>query len=229
MQNVAREMNLSETAFLCPAENGYNLRWFTPKVEVALCGHATLASAHVLWTEGSLAPDEQARFFTKSGPLYASRKPDGWIELDFPQNRVQETETPKGLAEALGVEFIFTAQDQRYCLVEVSSEETLRNLAPNFSLLSQVKVRAVIVTARSETSGLDFVSRFFAPSVGINEDPVTGSAHTVLGPYWRDRLGKNEFMAYQASERGGFLGLRMSEDRVFISGQAVTVMAGELA
>ncbi|MFH1135396.1 MAG: PhzF family phenazine biosynthesis protein [Pseudomonadota bacterium] len=229
MQALAREMNLSETAFLHPSEDGFNLRWFTPKVEVDLCGHATLASAHILWTEGFLPPNAQARFFTKSGLLTAIFKKNKWIEMDFPLTPVSESDPPAGLAEALGLEFKFVGRSRFDYLVEVETEEAVRNMSPDFSRLAQVETRGVIVTARAESADLDFVSRFFAPAVGVDEDPVTGSAHSSLGPYWGGRLGKKEFRAYQASARGGYLGLRLAGDRVLISGRAVTVIRGELA
>ena len=227
MQNVAREMNLSETAFLYPHESEFNLRWFTPAVEVALCGHATLASAHVLWEEGHLAPERQARFHTKSGLLTADLKGD-WIELDFPAVRVEDAEPPPGLVDALGVEPRYVGRNKFDYLVEVESEEAVRNARPDHTPLRQLEARGVIVTSRSDSPQFDFVSRFFAPRSGIDEDPVTGSAHCALGPFWEPRLQKHEFVAYQASSRGGVVRVRVAGDRVKLGGQAVTVLRGEL-
>ncbi len=227
MQNVAREMNLSETAFLVRQKDGYNLRWFTPAVEVALCGHATLASAHVLWEDGHIKADDQARFHTKSGLLTADRRGD-WIELDFPVKLEEPSETPAGLAEALGAKPKYVGKNQFDYLVEVESESEVRTLNPDFTRLAKLPVRGIIVTSRSALKEYDFVSRFFAPAAGVNEDPVTGSAHCCLTPFWAKRLGKNEMMAYQASARGGVLRVRLAGDRVKLAGQAVTVLAGEL-
>ena len=227
MQNVAREMNLSETAFLLKQEDGYNLRWFTPAVEVDLCGHATLASAHILWEEGYLKPQEQARFSTHSGLLTANRKGD-WIEMNFPATPEEPAEAPDGLLEALGVPGTYVGKNQFDYLIEVDSEEVVRNLQPDLTLLAKVSARGVMVTSIPSKQGYDFVSRFFAPKVGVNEDPVTGSAHCCLGPYWNKRLEKNEFVAYQASSRGGTMRVRVEDDRVYLGGQAVTVLRGEL-
>ena len=227
MQNIAREMNLSETAFLVHMGDGFNLRWFTPKVEVKLCGHATLASAHILWEIGFLSPAEQANFYTYSGLLTAKRIGD-WIEMDFPIRRETEISAPAGLEEALGTEILYAGKNQYDYLVEVPSDEQVRELRPNFNKLKELSVRGVMVTSPSSTEGFDFISRFFAPGAGIDEDPVTGSAHCCLGPYWKNRLGKNELVAYQASERGGVVHVRVNGERVFLSGQAVTVMEGVL-
>ena len=227
MRHVALEMNLSETAFLHPNDNGYNLRWFTPTTEVDLCGHATLASAHVLWEQGHIGPDKEARFSTKSGLLLA-RQANGWIELDFPARPETEAVPPDGLVEALGAVPLYVGRNGSDYLVQVESEETVRKLNPDIGLLVKVDCRGVIVTARAGTSEYDFVSRFFAPRSGISEDPVTGSAHCCLGPFWAKRLDKQEFTAYQASARGGMLRVRVRDDRVYISGQAVTVLRGEL-
>jgi len=228
MQNVASEMNLSETAFLLKQEDGFQLRWFTPAAEVDLCGHATLASSHILWETGYLQPHEQARFHTLSGLLTADRLDDNSIELDFPANPEQPTDAPPHLLEALGVQAQYVGVNVFDYLVEVDTEETLRNMRPNITLLTQVPVRGVMVTSRASTPGYDFVSRFFAPRVGVNEDPVTGSAHCCLTPYWSKRLGKSALLAYQASARGGILRVRLSGDRVKIAGQAVTTLHGEL-
>ena len=225
MRDVAREMNLSETAFLHPEKDGYRLRWLTPSIEVDLCGHATLASAHVLWEGGHLPPDSEARFYTRSGLLTCKRNGD-WIEMDFPAKLAEAAEPPPQLAAALGSELLFTGRNQFDYLVEVASEEVLRSLRPNHHLLRELPARGVIVTARSRD--FDFVSRFFAPGSGIDEDPVTGSAHTALAPFWGARLNKTEMTGYQASERGGVVKVRLRGDRVILSGQAVTVLRGEL-
>ena len=227
MQHVAREMNLSETAFLYREGDGFRLRWFTPTVEVDLCGHATLASAHVLWEEGHLAPEEPARFHTRSGLLTAERKGD-WIELDFPAEPEAPATAPPELIQALGVTPTYVGRNRFDYLIEVESEEIVRNLRPDFGLLRTVPMRGVMVTSRADSAAYDFVSRFFAPAVGVEEDPVTGSAHCCLGPFWQERLGKDEFVAYQASPRGGVVRVRVAGARVYLGGQAVTVMRGEL-
>jgi len=227
MQKVAVEMNLSETAFLVREGDRFHLRWFTPALEVPLCGHATLASAHVLWECGHLKPGEQARFRTLSGTLTADQRGD-WIEMDFPLKADEPADAPPHLSEALGTALKYVGRNNLDYIAEVESEAVLRGLKPNHSLLSELGVRGVIVTARSETRDFDFVSRFFAPGSGINEDPVTGSAHCCLAPYWAKRLGKTEFLAYQASARGGVLRVRLNGDRVILGGQAVTVLRGEL-
>lgn len=230
MQRVAAEMNLSETAFLQKsADGGYNLRWFTPAVEVALCGHATLASAHVLWEEWHLSPHEQARFHTQSGLLTATRKAD-WIELDFPAMLAKDADAPAGLLEALGVSAPeYVGKNKFDYIVEVESEKSVADMQPNFSLLKTLGVRGIIVTARADaTNEFDFVSRFFAPGSGIDEDPVTGSAHCCLGPFWQNRLGNTEFVARQISSRGGTVRVRVDGDRVHLGGQAVTILRGEL-
>ncbi|MGO9262659.1 MAG: PhzF family phenazine biosynthesis protein [Bryobacteraceae bacterium] len=233
MRDVAREMNLSETAFLVPQDSlgnggGFQLRWLTPAVEVDLCGHATLASAHVLWQDGHLPEGRQARFHTRSGLLTADRRGE-WIEMDFPAKLAVPTEAPGELLPALGVAAArYVGRNAFDYLVEVDSEETLRALAPDHSTLRKLPVRGIIVTARGERGGFDFVSRFFAPGSGIDEDPVTGSSHTALAPYWAGHLGKSEMLAYQASPRGGVVKVRLEGDRVMLGGQAVTVMTGEL-
>ena len=229
MQNVGAEMNLSETAFLLARDDGWSLRWFTPSIEVALCGHATLASAHALWEEKLLRPDETAKFHTKSGLLTAKQR-DGWIELDFPATLEQPSAAPPNLLEALGVASPrYVGKNKFDYLVEVESEDALRALKPDHSRLRQLPVRGVIVTSRASNGNYDFVSRFFAPGSGIDEDPVTGSAHTCLAPFWSQRLNKKEFTAYQASSRGGVLRVRLDGDRVKLAGRAVTVLRGELA
>jgi len=226
MAAVAREMNLSETAFLLPMDDGYHLRWFTPKVEVALCGHATLASAHVLWEIGYLKRDQTAVFHTLSGVLTACT--DGtWIEMDFPATPVKGLEAIPELEEALGISAVFTGKNQFDYLVEASSEEQVKSLTVDMQKLRDLPARGIIVTAASSGS-YDFISRFFAPAVGVDEDPVTGSAHCTLGPYWAGKLGKNNLIAYQASARGGDVGVLVRGDRVLLRGQAVTVFRSEL-
>jgi PhzF family phenazine biosynthesis protein len=227
MQDVAREMNLAETAFLVRGESGYDLRWFTPAIEVDLCGHATLASAHALWEGGHLAKDETARFQTRSG-LLTARKIDDWIELNFPATPASETPAPEGLAAALGVEPLLVGQSRFDFLVEVGSEAIVRDLRPDFTALGRFPVRGVIVTSAAATPGFDFVSRFFAPAAGIDEDPVTGSAHCCLTPYWAAKLGKTAMAARQVSARGGTVRVTLDGDRVRLAGQAVTVLRGEL-
>ncbi len=227
MQAVAREMNLSETAFLHPEAEGFRLRWFTPNAEVDLCGHATLASAHVLWSEGHLAPAQAARFITRSGWLSAEKQGE-WIELDFPSEPAIPCEAPSGLLEALHVTPRYVGKNRMDYLVEVSAEEIVRGLQPDYRMLAQIAMRGVIVTSRAASADYDFVSRFFAPALGVDEDPVTGSAHCGLAPYWAACLHKKEMLGYQASARGGFVRVRLREPRVYLGGQAVTMLRGEL-
>jgi PhzF family phenazine biosynthesis protein len=226
LQAVAREMNLSETAFLVKQPNHFDLRWFTPKIEVDLCGHATLASAHILWQQGQATGDE-IRFSTRSGILTAIRHGED-IELDFPLKPEVEAEAPAGLLEALEVSAKYVGKNQLDYLVEVESEATLRGIVPNFKRLATVPVRGIIVTSRSTDPKFDFVSRFFAPGAGIDEDPVTGSAHCCLGDFWKKRLNKSEFVAFQVSARGGVVKVRVVKDRAFLGGRAITVARGEL-
>jgi PhzF family phenazine biosynthesis protein len=227
MQQVAREMNLSETAFLHPDGRAHRLRWFTPVVEVDLCGHATVASAHVLWETGRASRGERLEFLTRSGLLSAEQR-GGWIELDFPAKRAEPAEAPGDLLAALGAPARFVGRNRFDYLVEVDGEATVRALAPDSRRLAALPVRGVIVTGRAEDSRWDFVSRFFAPGAGIDEDPVTGSAHCALGPFWAERLGKDQLVGYQASARGGVVRVRVAGDRVHLGGQAVTVLRGEL-
>jgi PhzF family phenazine biosynthesis protein len=231
MQSVASEMNLSETAFLlAEGENVYRLRWFTPKVEVKLCGHATLASAHVLWEEGRAADGKPLRFDTLSGRLTAQRKEEGWIALDFPSQLATESACPPDLRQALAVEPLFVGKTSSSFLVEVANKEVLVGIRPDFVLLVQSGCGRVIVTTRADAGDeYDFFSRFFAPDAGINEDPVTGSAHCVLAPYWAKKLGKRELRAFQCSERGGELRLSVQGERTVLQGRAVTVLKGGLA
>jgi predicted PhzF superfamily epimerase YddE/YHI9 len=240
MKKVAREINLSETAFLLPQEDKakdqavgteqvwFNLRWFTPMTEVDLCGHATLASAHILWETGRLLPGQQARFHTRSGMLTADQRGD-WIEMNFPSKPEQPATIPIDFPVILGARPKYVGRNQFDYLVEVDNEAVLRGLDPDFVRLAKLPVRGVIVTCLPEDpEQFDFISRFFAPAVGVNEDPVTGSAHACLGWFWGKRLGKTEMTAYQASERGGVVKVRLAGDRVFLSGQAVTVIRGEI-
>jgi PhzF family phenazine biosynthesis protein len=230
MQSVAREMNLAETAFLVRRSDGccdYDLRWFTPAVEVDLCGHATLASAHVLWEEGHLAPEQTARFHTRSGLLTAIRK-GALIELDFPAEPAETVQSPSGLSDALGARPVFVGKNRMDYLVEVESAAVLRQLRPDFGALARLPVRGIIVTSVSDEARFDFLSRFFGPSVGVDEDPATGSSHCCLAPYWQPRLNKSEMTGYQASARGGNVQVRIEGERVKLGGQAVTVLRGEL-
>jgi len=226
MQAVANEMNLSETAFLLKQEDGFSLRWFTPAVEVDLCGHATLASAHVLWSQGYLPESKSAQFYTRSGVLTAAKQGD-WIELNFPAIESTTARVRPELVSALGVAIANVCQNSLGYLVEVDSAEAVRKLTPDFARIKALGVHGVMVTSIGQ-GDYDFVSRFFAPAMGIDEDPVTGSAHCCLGPYWRDRLQKSEFLAYQSSRRGGVVKVRCEEERVFLGGQAVTVLQGTL-
>jgi predicted PhzF superfamily epimerase YddE/YHI9 len=215
MQHVAAEMNLSETAFVRRrADEEFDLRWFTPAVEVELCGHATLATAHILWETRILSTDEQARFHTASGLL--------------PANPPEAIEPPDGLLGALGVAATYVGRTCFDYLVEVKDASAVRNAAPDFRELKRFGVRGVMITARSDDE-TDFVSRFFAPGAGVDEDPVTGSAHCALAPYWADKLRRDEVVGYQASARGGIVYCRVAGDRVLLSGHAVTVLRGELA
>jgi len=227
MLNVAREMNLSETAFLVKQDDGWALRWFTPALEVDLCGHATLASAHVLWETGRLGAADTARFHTRSGVLEARRGERG-IEMDFPALAPAPAEAPAGLAPALGATPVAVLKSRFDFLVELESDDAVRALRPDIARLKAVQARGVIVTARSADPQFDFVSRFFAPAAGVDEDPVTGSAHCVLGPFWQGKLGKNGFTAHQASARGGTVRLRVKGARLDLIGRAVTVIRGEL-
>ena len=231
MRSVAAEMNLSETAFFYPAGDKYNLRWFTPVSEVDLCGHATLASAHILWSE-SLSDAERIIFSTRSGDLGATRSGE-LIELDFPAAPVVECEPPAGLLDALGAEALFVGKtggesSQRDYLVEVENHKALLALQPDFAALLKLPARGILVTTSGAESEYDFYSRFFAPAFGVNEDPVTGSAHCASGPYWAGKLSKTELRAFQSSTRGGEVQLTVDEKRVRLRGAAVTVMRGEI-
>lgn len=227
MQNVALEMNLSETAFLSPQEDGWGLRWFTPTVEVDLCGHATLACAHVLFSQGLAAPGETINFYTQSG-LLTARKDGDWLELDFPAEPPWAEGISPEIIEALGVKPLFTGRNRIDYLVEVATEQEIVALKPHMGRLAELTQRGVMVTAPASREGYDFVSRFFAPGIGIDEDPVTGSAHCCLGPFWQEKLHKDTFLAWQASCRGGAVRVHLDGDRVKLGGQAVLVIQGEL-
>jgi PhzF family phenazine biosynthesis protein len=227
MQAVAREMNLPATTFLVERADGFELRWFTATVELELCGHGTLASAHILWEQEHLKPAEPARFQTRSGLLTATREPE-WIELDFPAEPEVPAAAPADLARALGVTPKYVGRNRLDYLVELQSEEAVRTLTPDLRSLETITTRGIAVTSVAGSAEYDFVSRFFAPAAGIDEDPVTGSAHCCLGPFGQRRLGKDELVGYQASSRGGRVRVRPLGERVRLGGQAVTVLRGEL-
>jgi len=229
MQNIASEMNLSETAFAVPdgPAGRYQLRWFTPAVEVDLCGHATLATAHILWEREDLDTAQTITFETLSGELKVSCSADGLIQMDFPAERPAEIEPPPGLLQALGADPVFVGGNRMDIVVELRDEAAVRTIRPNLSLLEEIDVRGVMVTAAADMDA-DFVSRFFAPRSGVAEDPVTGSAHCCLGPYWATKFGKSILVGFQASRRGGFVHVQVKGDRVLLSGYAVTVMKAEL-
>lgn len=240
MQSIAKEMSLPETAFLLPEVDGFRLRWFAPESEVDLCGHATLASAHVLWEQAILAEGEVARFFTRSGMLTAVQADDGWISLDFPAEPAEPVDCDRldGSVEVAVVERLakllenspmsWVGRNRMDYLVELQSEEAVRALNPDMGLLKSIPTRGLIITARAQADNVDFVSRFFAPRLGVDEDPVTGSAHCCLAPYWSGKLGKTAMVGHQVSGRGGVVRVDLCDDRVILSGQAVTVMHGEL-
>lgn len=227
MQAVASEMNLSETAFVTPEKDGFRLRWFTPRVEVDLCGHATLAAAHVLWENGVLPLTAPARFHTRSGLLTATRE-GSWIQLDFPAEFEEYCAAPLELTEALGVAMHYVGRNRFDYLIEVENEQVLRSLEPNLTILESIPARGFILTCLATGGEYDFLSRFFAPGLGVREDPVTGSAHCCLGPFWATRLAKDSMVGYQASQRGGVVRVTVQGDRVLLGGQAVTVLRGEL-
>jgi PhzF family phenazine biosynthesis protein len=236
MQSVAAEMNLAETAFVLPADEAFSLRWFTPTTEVPLCGHATLASAHVLWETARLGPDDPARFNTASGALECRRVAratgtEAGIEMDFPVERPEPdvaTVAPARLADALRGTALGVARGRTHYLVELADESAVRGLRPDPGLLADLDANGVIVTAASDDTRFDFVSRYFAPKVGIPEDPVTGAAHCMLAPWWAERLGRVDLVGHQVSSRGGIVRVRVDGDRVRLGGQAVTVLRGEL-
>lgn len=227
LQSVALEMNLSETAFLAPNASGFDLRWFTPAVEIDLCGHATIASALVLSHLGKLADESRVDFATRCGVLGARRE-GSRIQLDFPALPVAPCDPPPGLLEALNVPVRYVGRSSFDVLVEVESPGILRRITPDFTRLAAVPCRGVIVTAQGEGPRFDFVSRFFAPAVGVNEDPVCGSAHCSLAPYWRERLGKSRMVGQQASRRGGTVHVEDRGERVLLGGEGVIVARGEI-
>jgi len=228
MQNLAAEMNLSETAFIYREGKNFNLRWFTPSSEVDLCGHATLASAHTLWEAGEVSSEETIDFDTKSGILTAEKN-EKWIELNFPAEIEEAADIPENMTKALGqIEIVYSGKNRMDYLLEVESEEIVKNIEPDFDLLKKIDTRGIIVTAISASDKYDFVSRFFAPNIGITEDPVTGSAHCCLGPYWSEKLNKNSLIGFQASERGGTVRVKADGNRINLSGKAVTIFRGEL-
>ena len=228
MQSVAREMKHSETAFCIPQKDGsFGLRWFTPEGEVRLCGHATLAAAHVLWEEGWLEHRKTARFSTLSGELTAA--PSGRvIELDFPSRPPSEVEAPAGLLDALDVAPSWIGRDVEDYVVLLADEAAVKACNPDFGPLRAIETRGVIITARATQDKVDFVSRFFAPRFGIDEDPVTGSAHCCLTPLWASRLDKSVLTAHQLSARGGELEVELCGDRVKLRGTCVTTLRGNL-
>jgi PhzF family phenazine biosynthesis protein len=224
-------MNLSETAFVHRIADGFSLRWLTPTVEVKLCGHATLAAAFVLWETGALAPTAEARFDTASGLLTCTRERHSsgdWIAMDFPARECLPCPAPAGLAAALGCDVGWCGANGMDYLVAVRDEGVLRGLRPNMSGLAQLPVRGVIVTCAAAAPPFDFLSRFFAPAAGVPEDPVTGSAHCALGPFWAKRLGRGDLTGLQASDRGGVVQVGVRGDRVILRGQAVLASRVEL-
>ncbi len=227
MQAVAAEMNLSETAFVVPENGAFALRWFTPTIEVDLCGHATLAAAHALWSERVVPANAPIPFETRSGTLTCTQH-DGRIELDFPAIPLEAIDPPDDLVAALGVTPSYVGQSRLDHFVFVDEEQTVRSLTPDYSALRAMPLRGLIVTSPSASDEFDFISRYFAPAAGIDEDPVTGSAHCCLGPYWAEKLGKAELTGYQASARGGTVHVRVAGDRVILGGTAVTVLRGAL-
>jgi PhzF family phenazine biosynthesis protein len=227
MQSVAAEMNLSETSFVRPLGDKLELRWFTPTMEVDLCGHATLATAHALWSAERVSRDRPLQFQTRSGVLTCKRSGD-WIELDFPATPPSLVPPTDQLRDVLGVNVLKAGKSRYYTMAVLESADSVRTVAPDFRKMKELPTLGVIVTAPSDDPKYDFVSRFFAPAMGVDEDPVCGSAHCCLAPYWGELFGKRELNAYQASARGGILRLRLNGDRVDLIGQAVVVWRGEL-
>jgi len=228
LQNVAMEMNLSETAFLVANDNGFDLRWFTPKAEVDLCGHATLASAVVLAELGKLEDRSSVAFSTRSGTLTVERYGSLFL-MDFPALTAVPFQPPPGLLESLNGKPHYVGRSKFDFVIEFESEKVVRSIKPDFNRLASVECRGVVVTARSDNPQFDFVSRFFAPAVGINEDPVTGSAHCLLAPYWAARLGKSKMLGYQASSRGGVVQVELRGERVMLGGEGVVFAKGDIA
>ena len=227
MQDIASEMNLSETAFVLPIANGFNLRWFTPTTEVDLCGHATLAAAHILYESGIVPPNEQVRFDTRSGLLVVYRQEE-MLVMDFPSEPPKQIPVTPAIHRAFGVNPLYLGKNRMDMLVHVSDPDSVTEFNPDFYELAEFPVRGIILTSKSDDPRFDFISRFFAPRVGINEDPVTGSAHCCLGPYWSELLGKTDLLGYQASARGGEVRVHVLPSSVTLSGHAVTIMYGQL-
>lgn len=229
MQQLAMEMNLSETAFCFPQNDGFRLRWFTPIAEVELCGHATLATAHVLFETGAVKPDQTARFQTMSGILTVTLN-KGRLQMDFPATPAAPCNLPPELQKALGLgQIVWCGKNAVDYIIEMESEKEIVELRPDFRRLAAATQRGVIVTALSDNPDYDFVSRFFAPAIGIDEDPVTGSAHCTLGPYWQNKLKTSVFTAYQASRRGGIVQVGVKGERILLGGTAVTIFAAQLS
>lgn len=224
MQVIAEENNLSETAFFVENDAQFEIRWFTPSCEIDLCGHATLAAAHIIYSELNYKR-EIIEFNSKSGKLTVEKKND-WYTLNFPSEEIEEIVTPTLLKEALNVPILKTYQGKWKLLAELENETTIKNLTPNFSKLAQLEAPGIIVTSFGDK--VDFVSRFFAPKIGINEDPVTGSSHTLLIPFWAEKLNKNNLEAIQLSKRTGYLKCTYLNGRVEMSGQAITYLKGKL-
>jgi predicted PhzF superfamily epimerase YddE/YHI9 len=228
MQNFASEMNLAETAFLQNEDKDWSLRWFTPELEVNLCGHATLASAHILYTEGYVERNSPIRFSSRSGVLLA-RTSGKEIILDFPAESCTECDAPTVLPSVVKTSYRFCGRNRMDYLVELENEQAVLECKPDIALLADLGGRCVVITSRADRiPNADFVSRSFCPNAGVAEDPVTGSAHCMLGPYWRTKLGKSKLVGYQASKRGGYVGVNLLGDRVELSGEAVTIFRGRI-
>ena len=227
MLSIAREMNLSETAFLIGEKTSYNLRWFTPATEVDLCGHATLSAAHILYEKEIVEKSELIEFTTRSGVLTTSYI-DGWIEMDFPSFAAKEAAPGEAVIQALKCEPVEIFNSGGNFMAVFSDPEDIYNLSPDFNLMKQLDAQGVIATSLSDMAEFDFISRYFAPRLGIDEDPVTGSAHCSMGPYWGKTLNKKILRAKQVSDRGGELQIRIESGRTFIRGQAVTVLSGKI-
>lgn len=227
MQSVAAEINHAETAFCWPLENGYSLRWFTPTVEVDLCGHATLATRHVLHEEGLVEDGTAVNFLSKSGPLVCTSA-DGVLSLDFPSVPVRTIDAPVGFEDSVPVKTVAVMRNDFDWYVELENESAVLEFQPDMAAIARVGLRGVCLTATAESIKADFVSRFFAPASGVPEDHVTGSAHCALGPYWGEKLGLDRLTGYQASKRGGFVGIQIRGDRTILSGQARSVVRGTL-
>jgi PhzF family phenazine biosynthesis protein len=226
MQKIAAQTNLSETAFLLGGVDHFLLRWFTPTIEIALCGHATLATAQILWESGILAPATSAQFQTKSGLIRVDKK-DDWLAMTFPVFTCKSASIPPELIDVLKINPVYSGEVFDRYLFELSSEKEITDLNPDFAKLKYFK--KVLLTSKSNAgSAFDFISRYFAPSIGVNEDPVTGTSHSCLASYWSEKLNKNELIGYQASKRGGIVKMSLNPESVIISGQAITVLRGEL-